>query len=52
MVLVDGQILMHGEIYADAQQAANAADHNVNALNFWAAELHEGTRRVHSSRVC
>ena len=33
---------MHGESYADAQQAADAVDHNVDALGFWAAELPSG----------
>jgi hypothetical protein len=42
MVLTDGRILMHGEVYADAQQAADAADHNVDALDFWAAVLPQG----------
>jgi ATP-dependent helicase YprA (DUF1998 family) len=42
MVLDDGRILMHGEIYADAQQAADAVDHNVDALGFWAAETAVG----------
>jgi hypothetical protein len=44
MVLDDGRVLMHGEIYADAQQAADAVDHNVDALDFWAAELPGGTQ--------
>ena len=48
IVLTDGRILMHGEIYADPQQAANAADHNVNALDFWAAELPTGPRSLRS----
>ena len=42
MVLTDGRILMHGEIYANPQQAAHAADYNVDALDFWAAELPSG----------
>jgi hypothetical protein len=44
MILADGQVLMHGEIYADAQRAADAVDHEVNARDFWAAELPEGRR--------
>ena len=44
LVLTDGRILMHGEIYADAQQAADAVDHNVNALDFWAADLPTGRK--------
>lgn len=44
MVLTDGRILMHGEIYADAQQAADAVDHDVNALDFWAADVPNGLR--------
>ena len=42
MVLDDGRILMHGEIYANAQQAADTVDHNVDALGFWAAETAVG----------
>jgi hypothetical protein len=38
MVLDGDRILMYGQIYADAQQAADAVDHNVNALDFWATE--------------
>lgn len=48
IVLTDGRILMHGEIYADPQQAANAADHNVNALDFWVAELPTGPHSLRS----
>jgi ATP-dependent helicase YprA (DUF1998 family) len=44
MVLTDGRIMMHGEIYADAQQAADAIDHNVNALDFWVVETPSGLR--------
>jgi ATP-dependent helicase YprA (DUF1998 family) len=44
MVVKNGQVLMHGEIYADAQRAADAVDHDVNALDFWAADLPEGRR--------
>jgi len=35
-------ILMHGEIYADAQQASAAVDCNVDALSFWATDIPNG----------
>ena len=43
-VLGDGRILIHGEIYADAQQAAEAVDYNVDALGFWAVETPNGLK--------
>lgn len=46
MVLDDGRILVHGEIYADCQQAADAVDHNVDALGFWAAETADGWQPI------
>lgn len=33
---------MYGEIYADAQQAADAVDRNVDALSFWATDTPNG----------
>ena len=33
---------MHGEIYADAQQAADAVDRDVDALSFWATDTPNG----------
>ena len=37
---------MHAENYGDVQQAADAVDYNVDALDFWATETPSGLRTL------
>ena len=45
-VLSGGRVLLHGETYLDAQQAADAIDYNVDVLDFWSVDLPEGRRTL------